>query len=68
MTTSKPKDIKRYMKHGDEVFCDGVMLYWDEDEQRFELSEITFDGATYMDGEEININYDDDGKGYITKE
>lgn len=58
---------KEYLNDGDEAFCDGVMLYWDQDEQRFELGEIHYDGAIYYNGEEINVEYDKNGRGYITK-
>ena len=44
------------------------MLYWDEEEQRFELSEIHYDGAIYKDGEEIIVQYYNDGKGYYLNE
>ena len=62
------EDKKKRFKAFDEVFCDGVMLHWDEEEQRFELSEIHYEGVIYKDGEEIIVEYDDDGKGYYINE
>ena len=64
----KVTDNKVMFEYGDEVFCDGVMLVWNSDEQRFDLGEIVFDAFTFVDGMEIDIKFDDSGNAYYLDE
>jgi len=61
-------DNKVMFEYGDEVFCDGVMLVWNDDEKRFDLEEIVFDAFTFVDGKEVNIEFDDSGDAYYIDE
>jgi len=61
-------DSRVYLKDQQEVFCDGVMLYYNEDRKRFELGEIVYDGHTYMNGLDVDIEWDKYGAPYIRKE
>ena len=64
----KVTDNKIMFEYGDEVFCDGAMLVWNDDEQRFDLGEIVFDSFTFVDGKEVNIEFDDSGNAYYLEE
>ena len=63
------KDVKcKYLKDQQEVFCDGVMLYYNKDKKRFELGEIVHDGMTWINGVMVNIEWDKQGKPFIQEE
>ena len=59
---------KKYIKDQQEVFCDGVMLYYNKDRKRFELGEIVYDGNTYINGLDVNIEWDKQGTPFIQEE
>jgi hypothetical protein len=59
---------KIMFEYGDEVFCDGVQLVWNSDEQRFDLGEIVFDAFTFVDGKEVELQFDDSGNAYYIDE
>ncbi|SVD73922.1 uncharacterized protein METZ01_LOCUS426776 [marine metagenome] len=59
---------KKYLKDQQEVFCDGVMLYYNKDRKRFELGEIVHDGMTWMNGVMVNIEWDKSGTPYIKQD
>ena len=56
---------KKYIKDQQEVFCDGVMLYYNKDRKRFELGEIVHDGMTWINGLMVDIEWDKSGAPYI---
>ena len=59
---------KKYIKDQQEVFCDGVMLYYNEDRKRFELGEIVYDGMTWINGAMVTIEWDKQGKPFIQED
>ena len=59
---------KKYFKDQQEVFCDGVMLYYNKDRKRFELGEIVHDGMTWINGLMVDIEWDKQGKPFIQEE
>jgi len=61
-------DRRKYLKDQQEVFCDGVMLYYNKDRKRFELGEIVYDGNTWIDGLDVDIEWDKYGEPFIRKE
>ena len=59
---------RKYIKDQQEVFCDGVMLYYNKDKKRFDLGEIVHDGMTWFNGVMVTIEWDKQGKPFIQEE
>ena len=59
---------KKYLKDQQEVFCDGVMLYYNKEKKRFDMGEIVHDGMTWIKGVMVNIEWDKQGKPFIQEE
>lgn len=61
-------DRRKYLDDQQEVFCDGVMLHYNEDKKHFEITEVVSSAGFWIDGLDVDIKSDKYGALYIEQD
>jgi hypothetical protein len=56
--------MKKYLKTGDKVYCDGAYLLWNNEKKSWEFDQV--EDSTYFEGEAVE--FDENCMPYIEEE